>query len=330
MYSTFNSETNSSMSEIGEFFFTSSGVSPEESVERIKVMRRQEESFLCTDYLSGCDEAMQCGNGTSQTSLRPVVDIGCRTKMCEWCFQIADFCKYQRESVGVGMHYLDRFLCSGSETANMALLDRKVYQLAAMTAFYIAVKLFEPSQIEVKTLSELSRGCYSEEEIIQMETQILVALSWRMHNPSSVAFVRHYLSLLPSQRSQNKVALQLMLDVSLYQTELAVGEYDLVSARPSIVAFASISNAMSVLGTRYFPEAEQALFHEIVSSASEMDHLSVEFTGIKNYLAMCLSKNASEEMILAVNQVNAIYQHNVPHTSPICVSSSCIQERQQC
>lgn len=318
-----NSEPKSSTGEIGDFFFTALGVSPEESVERIKVMRCQEESFLCTDYLSGNCDVVQCGNGTIRHSiLPPVVDVGCRTKMCEWCFQIADFCKYQRESVGIGMHYLDRFLCSGSEAARMALMNKKVYQLASMTAFYIAVKLFEPSQIEVKTLSELSRGCYSEEEVIQMETQILAALSWRMHAPSSVAFVRHYLSLLPTQRSQNKVALQLMLDVSLYQTELAVGEYDLVSARPSVIAFAAISNAMSVLGTRYFPEAEQALFHEIVSSATEMDFSSYEFTSIKNYLAMCLSKNACEEMILAVNQVNATHQHHGTHGSPVTVSNS--------
>jgi len=292
-------------------------------------MRRQEESFLCTDYLSGCGDAIQCGNETtSQTTVRPAIDVGCRTKMCEWCYQIADFCKYQRESVGIGMHYLDRFLSSGSEAANMALTNKKVYQLAAMTAFYIAIKLFEPSQIEVKTLSELSRGCYSVEEITEMEAEFLRALSWRMHAPSSVAFVHHYLSLIPAYLAHDKVALQLMLDVSLYQTELAVGEYDLASARPSVIAFASIVNAMNILGTRHFPETERILFGEIVSSATEMDHLSFEFTSIKNFLGMCLSKNASEEMIHAVNQVNATQSTCVSRRSPICVTNSYVQDRQ--
>ncbi len=312
--------------DIGEFFTSSSGTSPEEAADRIKVMRQQEESMLCTDYLSH--------NFGRSNNLQRAVDVDCRTKMCEWCYQVADFCKYQRECVGIGMYYLDRFLCSGSTGARAALTDRKLYQLAAMTSFFIAIKLFESSnsQIEVKTLSQLSRGCYSEEEIVDMESQILSSLSWRMHQPTSVAFVHHFLTLLPTHRGHDKVALQILLDVSLYQTELAVGEYELAFKRPSSIALAAIINAMNILGKEHFTELEKVHFLEILSSAANINPASFEMQNIEKFLGFCLSKNASEEMTHALRQIN-VRQHNSdstsPYGSPTCVTDSYLHTAQQ-
>lgn len=304
--------------DIGDFFSSSSGTSPEEAVDKIKVMRQQEESMLCTDYLSH--------NFASDNNLKRAIDVDCRTKMCEWCYQVADFCKYQRECVGIGMYYLDRFLCSGSTGARAALTDRKLYQLAAMTSFFIAIKLFESSnsQIEVKTLSQLSRGCYSEEEIVDMETHILTSLSWRMHQPTSVAFVHHFLALLPTHRRHDKFALQVLLDVSLYQTELAVGEYELAFRHPSSIALAAIINAMNILGKQHFTEIEKIHFLEILSSAADINPSSFEMQSIQKFLGFCLSKNASEEMTYALRQINVRKQDS--DSTSQCVSPTCVTD----
>ena len=85
--------------------------------------------------------------------------------MAEWCAQVIDFCKFSRETVGIGMSYLDRFIASGVRRSRTARTDRKEYQLAAMTTLMMAIKLNEPLEMETKLLSDLSRGCYTTAEI---------------------------------------------------------------------------------------------------------------------------------------------------------------------
>ena len=117
--------------------------------DRIALMLQQEENeYSCIDYLLANEEMRK-------KAAKPV-DEDCRVKMCEWCYQVVDFCKFRRETVGIGMTYLDRYLCT--EKGKKALGDRKEYQLVAMTCLYIAIKLHEPLEMETSLLADLSRG----------------------------------------------------------------------------------------------------------------------------------------------------------------------------
>ena len=72
-------------------------------VDRIAFMRQQEETtYNVRDYLA---ESVKVRKLASKP-----VDEDCRVKMCEWCYQVVDFCKFRRETVGIGMSYLDRYL----------------------------------------------------------------------------------------------------------------------------------------------------------------------------------------------------------------------------
>jgi Cyclin, N-terminal domain len=74
-----------------------------EIADRIKVMKRQEKStYACTDYLKDNEKRLR--------KSRKAVDEDCRIKMCEWCYQVVDFCKFRRETVSISMSYLDRYL----------------------------------------------------------------------------------------------------------------------------------------------------------------------------------------------------------------------------
>ena len=90
------------------------------------------------------------------------VDEICRFKMCEWSFQIVDFCKFHRESVDIAMNYLDRFLLT--KVGQAALQDRNVYQLVAMTCLYSAIKIHERQALSPAVVSQLSRGVYTAEQ----------------------------------------------------------------------------------------------------------------------------------------------------------------------
>ncbi|OEU11305.1 hypothetical protein FRACYDRAFT_193165, partial [Fragilariopsis cylindrus CCMP1102] len=107
--------------------------------------------------------------------------------MATWMNTVCDYCHYNKETVEIALSCLDRFVILLN---NIILQDRQVYQLAAMTAFYISIKLNEEEVMDPNTISALSRGVHTSKSIIEMESTILVALQWRVHPPTSMSFVR--------------------------------------------------------------------------------------------------------------------------------------------
>jgi len=164
--------------------------------------------------------------------------------------------KFRRETVGIGMSYLDRYLCTSK--GRNALCNRKEYQLAAMTALYIAIKLHEPLEMETSLLADLSRGCYTEMEFVRMEEVMLQALEFRVNGPTSLGFVQHYMSFLPE--SVHPLVGEAMFDYARYQTELAIADQRFVSVRPSLVGLAALLNAVEGMDTNLFSLKHQSRF----------------------------------------------------------------------
>ena len=227
--------------------------------ERITVMRVQEETtYRVRDYLA---ESVQIRKLASKP-----VDEDCRVKMCEWCYQVVDFCKFRRETVAIGMSYLDRFLCT--QQGLEALCNRKQYQLAAMTALYISIKIHEPLEMETSLLADLSRGCYAEMEFVGMEQTILQALNFRVNGPTPLGFVQYIMALIPNSVHPSVAAL--IMDYARYQTELAVSEQSFVDIKPSEVALAAVLNAMEGMDTTLFPLKAQGKFARNIERYAEI------------------------------------------------------------
>lgn len=233
--------------------------------DRLALMLHQEENdYHVIDYLEANAEI-------TKKAAKPV-DHDCRVKMCEWCYQVVDFCKFRRETVGIGMSYLDRYLCS--EKGKKALGDRKEYQLVAMTCLYIAIKLHEPLEMETSLLADLSRGCYTEMEFANMEKKILEALVWRVNGPTALSFVQHYLRFLPE--SVHAATVLAVWDYARYQTEMAISEHDFVKLKPSVVGMAALMNAMEGMDPILLTPKVQAKFVRTVEKYTSMDVEEVE------------------------------------------------------
>lgn len=265
--------------------------------DRLTVMRRQEETtYRCDDYLENRRPAAGDASPSSSVSVPPAsakpVDAECRVKMCEWCYQVTDFCKFKRETVGIGMTYLDRYLATPS--GRTALSNRKQYQLVAMTSLYVAIKLYEPLEMETSLLSELSRGCYTETEISETESSILESLRWRVHGPTPLGFVLHFFALLPESVAVSvRTALE---DFARYQTELAVAEYAFVTKNPSTIAMASLLNAVDAIGTEHLSEDDRREFLNAVSAALGDDGpsamVSPEVTEVRSHLRLLFARSS--------------------------------------
>lgn len=213
----------------------------DELTSTIQAMRIQEaRAYRCSDYLAD----RQMSHKRPQSCHASPVDAECRFKMAEWCYQVVDFCKFNRETVAIAMNYLDRYLMT--ETGRHALDDRKVFQLAAMTSLYTAIKIHEPEAMEPKVVANLSRGTYTEQQVIDMEMSILTAIEWRMNPPTAMSFLNAFFAFLPecatSQQERDAV-----YELAKYQIELAVNEYSLVAVDSSTIAFSALCNALETV-----------------------------------------------------------------------------------
>ena len=289
-----------------------------------------------------------CAAGSQKS--KPV-DADCRTKMAEWCAQVIDFCKFSRETVGIGMSYLDRFIASGySFRSRTALTDRKEYQLAAMTTLMMAIKLNEPLEMETKLLSDLSRGCYTTAEIATMEIDILEALDWRVNGPTPLEFVQHFLAVgLHDTEAANHPAVEAtLLDFSRFQTELAIGMPALLSVTPSRIALAAILNSMEGIDDVALNPFERITFLRSIEATSRLDPNARDLRPVRSLLVDGFVQNVGisfqqvatqlglgaqrEEATRAAMSASNSSDGSGPEVSPVCVSANvgAISKKQRC
>ena len=242
---------------------------------QLSAMQHQESSssssaYANIDYLQLQDTTNDNDNDKASSSSSRHEHILSRSKMCTWSYQLTDMTKLSRLAVIRSMNYLDRFLATHptNSTASHALHDKRLYQLISMTCLYIAIKLYEPLTMDASLLSEISAGCYTTFEIIDMESIILNALSWRLNGPTSQEYIPLLLGLvvkLPlSEYDYDLNILSSLYDVSLYQCELAAGSYDIsIGYKFSVVALGCVLNSMEVMDdTTYLSEGARSEFME--------------------------------------------------------------------
>ena len=153
-------------------------------IERIDVLLCQERSSYCTlEYLrpehqhnlllNSSDSydlvessSLSTASSSSGSSVNSGINEIWREKIVEWSYQVIDHFDFSREVVSVAIHYLDRFLASKH-------VNKKTFQLAAMTSLFLAVKLYEPGRISMSSMIELSRGYFTVAQLKATELELL-------------------------------------------------------------------------------------------------------------------------------------------------------------
>lgn len=143
------------------------------------VLRQQENEadYCCKDYLSSeyqrkeLEHSYREPNAQLFDSLPSEQSAGAinerwREKICEWAYQVVDHFDFSREVVAISISYLDRFLGTRRVT-------KKVFQLAAMTCLYLAIKIHERKSLSMDSFAGLSRGFFKDVHIVAMEESIL-------------------------------------------------------------------------------------------------------------------------------------------------------------
>ncbi|KAL7517134.1 hypothetical protein ACHAWF_000105, partial [Thalassiosira exigua] len=202
--------------------------------DRVAVLRAQESSiaYRPLDYLARLP---------AEIALADIEDYKLsRSKMCLWSHRLADACNLSRHAVVRAMNYLDRYVASKDASI---IFDKRRYQLAAMTALSLSVKLHEPLALDAALLAEISAGCYDAREIIRTERAMIEALQWKLSDPTSLDFACCLVGLIDPSAffGCDLVLVARFFDAVKIQCELASMEYDVNrKCKPSEVALASI------------------------------------------------------------------------------------------
>lgn len=259
--------------------------------ERFHAMNMQEVSYVCGNYLSrdysrddGVLETSMQSNGDATTTTSTSYSNGTSTtgvneiwreKICEWSFQVVDHFDFNREIVEVSLSYLDRYLSSRQ-------VNKKIFQLAAMTTLYLAIKLYENRSLKITSLIELSRGKFVPEHVAAMEESILRSLSWHVHPPTTLSFVHHLLLLIPD--SCPPTVKHDILELARFLSELSICDYFFVLQKRSSIAIAALLNALDTIPEERLPLRSRRLFYEAMAQVTNLDYNSEEILSCRTRL----------------------------------------------
>lgn len=112
----------------------------------------------------------------------------------------------------------------------------------------------EPVAVDSGTISSLSGGLFTKQDIEEMELILLSKLNWRMNPPCSMDFVRQYLELLDLPQDQA----QHVLDTTQVQIHSATRDYDLsVKSPASRLGFCALANSLLLTNDHHDGELQQ-------------------------------------------------------------------------
>lgn len=187
-----------------------------------------------------------------------------RQQMFDWACMVVDSFGMDREIVAISFNILDRFVAKETSKPATPAITRDDFQLFSMTSLYLAVKIMEPypRKLGVEAMVNMSRGFYSQEDIVATEKDILASLNWHVHPTTAVGFCRLVWTLLPFVPS---VDLQLACAT---MTEIAVADPFFISFRPSHIGIAALMHACRLEGR----EGEMGPFWSLMNGLMDTNH----------------------------------------------------------
>mmetsp|Transcript_25020 Transcript_25020/g.45066 ORF Transcript_25020/g.45066 Transcript_25020/m.45066 type:complete len:285 (-) Transcript_25020:50-904(-) len=275
-------------------------------LDHLDAMIFQEDTTRCFNYFK------------MDTSCRNVNEA-CRKAMVTWMTHVQNTLSLSPETIWIAMSFFDRYLSSGRGNAEEVLKSKCMFQLAAITAFYTAVKIYEPVVLGIDMLIQICRGMYTKSDIVEMEKNILSALDWRVSSHTPMDFARYLLELLPGQApSYDSDGL---LEMCQKQVDLAVTDIYFSCCTPSVVGISCLASSLTQSYSLSLSE-KQALWVTL-SRLCHFDLSPKEVIAARQRLLSYVSpyKPNSVSKLATLSQSNT----SVSSSSPICVMQTARQ-----
>ncbi|KAL3941458.1 MAG: hypothetical protein SGBAC_004198 [Bacillariaceae sp.] len=185
-----------------------------------------------------------------------------RRGIIEWMYAIVHYCGLKPEAVAAAVYYLDASVEQG-------LIKSAVdYQVGAMTAFHLGLKVFDsPSirMVQLESLVNLGSGGFGEHEVLEMEQKMLFALEWRMNPPTANCFLLQYFTLLPDNLKPDVRKLIVHTALGLIETVMPTDYFSLMES--SLLAHAALLLAVDMVDPT---QLDVELVGELCSTMAEV------------------------------------------------------------
>ena len=225
---------------------------------------KQEITHSCRDYLNdGEDEdcisekQLTFNDHVSRSGQKLTAED--REQIVDWCYGLIDILQLARSNVAVAMSIADRFMsnpnrllinqCTPHQFSPQEIMyDRTMFQLLAVSALYIAIKINVQVIFSVEQCAATTHGMYTVEEIEAMERAILDCLAWKVSAPTALEVGYIVLELMTPQvqdvsELNNELMGSIVEDLA-FQTQSAVRDYHLATQRTSTIAIMALVNAI--------------------------------------------------------------------------------------
>jgi hypothetical protein len=240
-----------------------------------------------------------------------------RELIVSWFYIIADAFQIRHNVVTVATYYLDVALEEGLVTSR---LD---YQLVSLTAFQLAIKLYELKVFPLSDLIKLSKNSgFAESDIVDKELELISVLNWSLHPPTSSCFLEQYILLLLSEEDQVFAEVESAIrSASEKILQIMTCRSEFFKFPPSILAYAAILNVVERLNydvpVQAFVLSLQAfglsVQHSLKLTSSNPPELLNAFELLEQFLNNDGSIKSQQEVIIASQET-------------CCRSSSCSQK----
>ncbi|KAM3404921.1 hypothetical protein ACQJBY_007800 [Aegilops geniculata] len=163
---------------------------------------------------------------------QPEINPKMRAILIDWLVEVTHKFELMPESMFLTMYVIDRFL-------SLQAVPRRELQLVGMAAMLISCKYEEIWAPEVDDFISIADYSYSRQQILSMEKNILNSMAWNLTVPTPYVLLVRFAKAAGSDKE-----LEHMI---FFFAEMALMEYGLVTARPSLVAASAVYAARCTL-----------------------------------------------------------------------------------
>ena len=224
---------------------------------------KQEITHSCRDYLNygeddgedeDCIREKQLTSNDHASGSGQKLTAEDREQIVDWCYGVINVLQFQlaRSNVAVFMSNPNQLLINQFTpylfSPQEIMYDRTMFQLLAVSALYIAIKINEQVIFSAEKFAEVTHGMYTVEEIEAMERAILECLAWKVSAPTALEVGYIVLELMiPQVQDVSELNNELMgsiVEDLAFQIESAVRDYHLATQRTSTIAIMALLNAI--------------------------------------------------------------------------------------
>lgn len=224
-----------------------------------------------------------------------------RESVSSWCYDVVDAIGVRRDAVYEAMSIIDRYLAKASSH----LINEVVVQCTSMAALYLAIQRTSKRDISLTRIVSLKRGTVHEESVEKIIRHMIKVLAWDPC-PSPTGFVKIMVNCLPCR--VNTESKTLITETATAFAELATCLPKLSSTKPSIIAYASILNAISEFTS--YPDVSE--LQELMTSMCQPRDISK----VRIQLFELLNRPGNDPVLVEMQSRNlreSTKQASIPH-----------------